>query len=121
MLLACSNMTAPVSSLIIGACQPPCVKPPAGSSSGAPGPCATPSKVMNSVTISLPTCVPFRPAPGETPHRAVHGSLQFHRVQIHSVSLDPTHLDRSGRHGFQAARSGRAARPDQCVVVPPDG
>ena len=59
MLLACSNMTSPASSSSSGACHPPCVKPPSRSSSGAPGACATPSSVTNSVTMSLPMVSSF--------------------------------------------------------------
>jgi hypothetical protein len=41
-----------------GACQPPWVKEPLGSSSGPPGACITPSRVRNVCTVSfmsLPT------------------------------------------------------------------
>src|SRR5579871_403063 len=45
-----------------GDCHPPRVKPPSGSSSRPLGPWATPSRVTNSVTISLPmrSSVPVR-------------------------------------------------------------
>jgi hypothetical protein len=34
-------------------CQPPCAKPPSGSSSGPPGACMTPSRVRNAFTTIL--------------------------------------------------------------------
>src|SRR5689334_22881020 len=37
-------------------CQPPCRKPPLGSSSAPPGACETPSRLTNSLTISLRIC-----------------------------------------------------------------
>lgn len=52
MLLVCSNKNPPESWSASGACHPPCTKPPSLSSSGAPGACATPSSVMNSVTVN---------------------------------------------------------------------
>src|SRR6266545_6117078 len=40
-------------------CQPPCAKPPDVSSSVPPGACTTPSRLMNSFTITLRISVSF--------------------------------------------------------------
>src|SRR6266536_3790621 len=49
-----SVMTFPDSSSKKGACQPPYSNPPSRSSSGAPGPCRTPSNDVNILTTSSP-------------------------------------------------------------------
>src|SRR5260370_10871531 len=46
-------MTVPITSSEYGACHPPYVKPPLVSSSGPPPACITPSRVMNSSTITF--------------------------------------------------------------------
>src|SRR5712692_841959 len=46
-------MTVPITSSEYGACHPPYAKPPLVSSSGPPPACMTPSRVMNSSTITF--------------------------------------------------------------------
>src|SRR5258707_15563825 len=46
-------MTVPITSSEYGACHPPYLKPPLVSSSGPPPACMTPSRVMNSSTITF--------------------------------------------------------------------
>src|SRR5262245_44076350 len=57
-------------------CQPPCAKPPLGSSSAAPGACATPSRLRNSLTTTLriPFSFPRACAFQTTPRRPTHRS-----------------------------------------------
>src|ERR1700761_8602506 len=51
--LVSSVTNAPTAGSGNGACQPPCVKAPRGSSSGPPGACITPSRVRNVWTVSF--------------------------------------------------------------------
>lgn len=89
MLLAFSKTCSPPSRLLRGACQPPCVKPPLGSSAGPPGACATPSSVMNSVTMSLPMV--YFAFPGGCSNRS-----DVDRVQESSLALAASG---DGNHG----------------------
>src|SRR5438552_5215957 len=52
-ILICLFMTVPRTSSEYGACHPPYLKPPLVSSSGPPPACMTPSRVMNSSTITF--------------------------------------------------------------------
>ncbi len=80
MLFACSNRALPASSSRSGACHPPYKKPVSRSSSGPPGTCATPSSVMNSVTMSFPMVSPL---PGGDASRY----RRWRRSEISSPSL----------------------------------
>src|SRR4051794_37433892 len=51
--LICSAMTLPAASSKYGKVQPPYWKPPDVSSSGPPGACMTPSRLMNDRTMIL--------------------------------------------------------------------
>src|SRR6266508_5432225 len=52
-MFICLFMTVPITSSEYGACHPPYAKPPLVSSSGPPGACMTPSRVINSSTITF--------------------------------------------------------------------
>src|SRR5260370_42470687 len=52
-MFICLFMTVPSTSSEYGACPPPYAKPPLVSSSGPPPACMTPSRVMNSRTITF--------------------------------------------------------------------
>src|SRR5260370_17659775 len=52
-MFICLFMTVPITSSEYGACHPPYAKPPLVSSSGPPPACMTPSRVMNSSTITF--------------------------------------------------------------------
>src|SRR5215467_13665043 len=52
-MLICLFMTVPITSSEYGACHPPYAKPPLVSSSGPPPACMTPSRDMNSSTITF--------------------------------------------------------------------
>src|ERR671932_303389 len=71
-------------------CHPPCAKPPLASSSGPPGACETPSRLMNSLTMIRPTEAPSVVSVLRRSERAelIGGELDLERAEVLAQVLE---------------------------------